>query len=239
MGVLDLLCVTTDLDATTFFGLAYAEDYSSTDVKPQYVVLVKSNTNPSSPTDLAWSVLSKFDGSKLKGYPGSVNGVDTSCTITARGVFTMVGRYKATSSPVDVMANFGIRYDPTALMDNRIEFDGPGVWMNISIADGYHYSGDFTRRSLGYISNGALVHFSLSDTSNTITLATINETTLTLEPTTVWILVNHALTIIMCLLWTSVLALFLILSLCRSSVQLTQTTVDNRTPNSTESQYKP
>ncbi|KAK3830465.1 MAG: hypothetical protein JOS17DRAFT_817441 [Linnemannia elongata] len=185
MGVLDLLCVTTDSDATTFFGFAYAEDYNTAVVKPQYAVLVKSNTNPSSPGDLNWSVVSMFDGSKLNGYPGSVNGVDTSCTMNALGVFTMFGQYTSTATKVP----FGIRYDPTGTMEPRFGYNGRGAWSNITVQDGFNWSGPFNRYALGYTNGGVdaiLVHASLSDTNNTITMATLNESTMTLAPKAVW-----------------------------------------------------
>ncbi|KAG0285281.1 hypothetical protein BGZ96_010439 [Linnemannia gamsii] len=139
MGVLDLLCITTDPDATTFYGLAYAEDYNSTDLKLQYAVLVKSNTNPSSPTNLTWSVVSMFNGSQLNGYPNSVNSVDTSCVMSAQGVFTMLGRYKSTFSSTEIMVPFGIRFDPAGTMDPNFGHKGSGAWMNISVADGFNW----------------------------------------------------------------------------------------------------
>ncbi|KAK3830447.1 MAG: hypothetical protein JOS17DRAFT_746408 [Linnemannia elongata] len=189
MGVLDLLCVTTDPDATTFFGFAYAEDYNTTVVKPQYAVLVKSNTNPSSPGDLNWSVVSMFDGSKLNGYPGSVNAVDTSCTMNTLGVFTMIGQYNSTASFVGTKVPFGIRYDPAGTMEPRFGYDGRGAWSNITVKEGFNWSGPFNRYALGYTNSGAdamLVHASLSDTNNAITMATLNESTLTLAPMAVW-----------------------------------------------------
>ena len=197
MGVLDLLCVTTDPDATTFFGLAYAEDYSNTTVaNPQYAVLVKSNTNPSSPGDLNWSVVSMFDGSKLNGYPGSVNSVDTSCTMNALGVFTMFGRYISTASFAGTKVPFGIRYNPAGTMDPKVGYNGRGAWSNVTIKDGFNWSGPFDRYVLGYTNSSVdamLVHASLSDTNNTITMATLNESTMTLVPMAIWSIVSQSL----------------------------------------------
>ncbi|KAF9537642.1 hypothetical protein EC957_007849 [Mortierella hygrophila] len=108
MGVFNLFCVTTDPDATSFFGFAYAEGYSSTLLQPQYAALVESNTDPTSPGDLNWSVVSKFDGSKLSGYPGT--------------------------------------------MEPRVGYNGRGAWANISVTDGFSWSGPFSRHALGYAS---------------------------------------------------------------------------------------
>ncbi|KAG9069779.1 hypothetical protein KI688_009104 [Linnemannia hyalina] len=92
-GVLNILCVTTDPNAATFFGFAYADDYSTITTNPQLAVRVRSNTNPSSEGDFTWSVVSKLDGSKLNGYPDAVNGVDYSRAINAELVVTVFGRH--------------------------------------------------------------------------------------------------------------------------------------------------
>lgn len=188
-GVLRLLCVTTDPEATTFFGFAYAADYSATTSKPQLAVLVRSNTNPSSEGDLTWSVVSKVDGSKLNGYPGAVTGFDYSCAINAELVFTVFGRHATTSPYTNHKVPFGIRYTPTGAMEPRFGYNGLGVWTNISVSEGLNWSGSFNRRSLGYVGSGAttkLVHAVISETSNNITLAIVNESTMTLEPAAVW-----------------------------------------------------
>lgn len=197
MGKLNLLCLTTDLSATTFFGFAYAEDYDSTLLQPLYAVLVKSNVNPSPSTteNLDWFVVSKIDGSKLSGYPGSINGIDTSCAMNALGVFTMFGQYTSTTPFASTKLPFGIRYDPAGKMDPRVGYNGDGAWSNITVADGFTWSGPFNEYSLGYTNSSAnamLVHASLSDT-NTIALATLDESTMTLAPMAVWSMVSQPL----------------------------------------------
>ncbi|KAG0271605.1 hypothetical protein BGZ96_005748, partial [Linnemannia gamsii] len=124
MGVLDLLCVTTDPASSTFYGFAYAEDYSSSVVQSQYAVLVMSNSSPTAPTDLTWSVVSMIDGSHLNGYPASMTSVDTSCSYSAQGVFTMLGQYKTTPSPDSRKIPFGFRYYPSGTMDSKFRFNG-------------------------------------------------------------------------------------------------------------------
>ncbi|KAK3830446.1 MAG: hypothetical protein JOS17DRAFT_775274 [Linnemannia elongata] len=186
MGVLDLLCVTTDPDATTFFGFAYAEDYNTTVSKPKYAVLIKSNTKPISPGDLTWSVVSMFDSSKLAGNPNSVAAADCSCVLSEQGVFTMFGLTPASLSSSTSKMPFGIRYDPTG-----------GTWMNVTVAAGYTWSGVFSRRSLGYVNNGAskvLVHASISASNNTINLATVNESTRSLSAVGLWITARKTFT---------------------------------------------
>ncbi|KAG0065135.1 hypothetical protein BGZ89_008578 [Linnemannia elongata] len=145
MGVIDLVCVTTDPGATTYYGLAYADDYGQGSKRINYAVLIKSNTKPISPGDLTWSVVSMFDSSKLAGDPYSVTAADCSCVINEQGVFTMFGLSAGAMSTTASTFPFGIRYDPTS-----------GAWMNVTVNAGYTWSGVFSRRSLGYVNNEAL-----------------------------------------------------------------------------------
>ncbi|KAH7050495.1 hypothetical protein BKA57DRAFT_491810 [Linnemannia elongata] len=178
MGVIDLVCVTTDPGATTYYGLAYADDYGQGSKRINYAVLIKSNTKPISPGDLTWSVVSMFDSSKLAGDPYSVTAADCSCVINEQGVFTMFGLSAGAMSTTASTFPFGIRYDPTS-----------GAWMNVTVNAGYTWSGVFSRRSLGYVNNGTskvLVHASISTSNNTIYLATVIESTRTLSPKALW-----------------------------------------------------
>lgn len=189
MGILDLLCVTTDPVSSTFYGFAYAQDFSTSIAQPLYAVLVMSNSSPTSPTDLTWSVVSMIDGSQLNGYPASVTSVDTSCSYNAQGVFTMLGQYNATSSPGSRKIPYGFRYYPSGSMDPKFRFNGVGSWSNITMADGFNWSGSFNKRAMGYVnmtSTMVLIHASISDSNNAVSLATFDESTKTLTPTAVW-----------------------------------------------------
>ncbi|KAG0078008.1 hypothetical protein BGZ90_006108 [Linnemannia elongata] len=138
---------------------------------------------------LKWSVVSKFDASKLSGYPGLINGVDISCAMNALGVFTMFGQYTSTTPFTSTKLPFGIRYDPAGKMNPRVGYNGDGAWSNITVADGFTWSGPFNRYALGYTNSSAnamLVHASFSHTNDTIALATLNESTMTLAPMAVW-----------------------------------------------------
>ncbi|KAF9295654.1 hypothetical protein BGZ88_001724 [Linnemannia elongata] len=181
MGWLDLICVTTDPASTTFYGLAYAPDYS-TDSDSKYVVLIRSNTNPIAPDDLTWSIVSLIEGWKLAGYPYASNGSEYTCSSNAQGVFTMFGRALSDSTS-SIKKPYGIRYNPSGSMDDSFNYRRPGAWQNITVAGGYDWSGGFNRHSLGYVNNAAtkvLVHASISDTNNTINLATVDDSTMSL-----------------------------------------------------------
>lgn len=85
-------------------------------------------------------------------------------------------------------------------MEPKFGYTGLGAWMNISVSEGYNWSGSFNRRALGYVGSGAtamLVHAFISETSNSITLATVNESTMTLAPAAVWNMVCSAVVFVL------------------------------------------
>lgn len=193
MGLLNTICITTDPGVTAFYGLAFAEGYGPNNDKPEYAILVRSNTNPVSSTNITWTTISTFDSSKLAGYPNAAKGVDYSCAYNEQGVFTMFGRTAGGSSSVTTMVPFGVRYNPNGSMDPRFNYQGTGAWMNITVEDGHTWSGGFTRFSLGYVKTGAtkvLVHASISDTKNVVSLATVKDSTGTLAATALWTMVT-------------------------------------------------
>ncbi|KAF9124080.1 hypothetical protein BGX30_001114 [Mortierella sp. GBA39] len=188
MGLIDTICITTDPGVTAFYGLAFAEGYGPNSAKPEHAILVRSNTNPVSSTNITWTTISTFDSSKLTGYPNAAKGVDYSCAYNEQGVFTMFGRTTGGSPSVTTMVPFGVRYDPNGSMDPGFNYLGTGAWMNITV-EGYTWSGGFTRFSLGYVKTGVtkvLVHASISDTNNVVSLATVNDPTGTLAATAAW-----------------------------------------------------
>ncbi|KAF9321129.1 hypothetical protein BGZ91_004596 [Linnemannia elongata] len=189
MGLLDTVCIATNPGVTGFYGLAFAQGYGPNNVKPEYAILVRSNTNPESSTNITWTTISMFDSSKLAGYPNAAKGVDYSCAYNEQGVFTMFGRAERGSSSVMTKVPFGLRYDPNGSMDPSFNYQGTGAWMNLTVGEGHTWSGGFTRFSLGYAKTGAtkvLVHASISDTNNVVSLATVNDSTGTLAVTALW-----------------------------------------------------
>jgi hypothetical protein len=78
-------------------------------------------------------------------------------------------------------------------MDPSFGFKGVGSWSNITVADGFNWSGDFNTRTFGYVNTTSamvLVHASVSGTSNTVSLATFDEDTKTIAPMAVWNMVG-------------------------------------------------
>ncbi|KAF9089164.1 hypothetical protein BGX29_012181 [Mortierella sp. GBA35] len=172
MGILDLVCLTTDPDATTYYGFAYANPESDglgTYAGNEYLnsILVKSNSNPASSKNVTWSVASMTSSRSLdktfNQYYGDI--FKYSCTVNAQGVFTMFGRYQGSIAYGDKDYQItGLRYDPAGTMDPSFNFKGP---------------------ALGYANNGAssvLVHAIITEKTNTPKLATVNEATKTSQP---------------------------------------------------------
>lgn len=58
MGALDLICITTNPESTTFYGFAYADIYECDLYHGcSYNVLAKSNSDPTDPKAMAWSLI--------------------------------------------------------------------------------------------------------------------------------------------------------------------------------------
>ncbi|KAF9130123.1 hypothetical protein BG015_004046 [Linnemannia schmuckeri] len=193
-----LKCVTTDAAATTFYAFAYDRSYDSVypvNRKVYEAILIKSNTNPASPDRLTWSVVSRIDSRSLAGDFDDVNdAAEYSCTTNAQGVFTLLGRY---SGSLSSGTPFGVRYDPTATMDSKFNFKGPGGWMNITIHSNYNWPSSYKEQTLGYVNSGGnsvLVH--AIRTPSSFNIATLNEETKTLTGVASWPqnLTNYATT---------------------------------------------
>lgn len=172
MGILDLCCITADLAATTVYGFAYAKGYdpATPDIPNtnNYTVLVKSNTNPTSPSALTWSLVSMTKSETLTYYdPAYSDGV--SCTVNAQGVFSAFTTFVTPS-----VKPFGIRYDP-----------GLGAWMNLTVDSKYAWKFPYREQKMGYVNN-VLVHAVYGSPPGTIYFATMNEATKTLIPAGVW-----------------------------------------------------
>ncbi|KAF9125333.1 hypothetical protein BG015_004915 [Linnemannia schmuckeri] len=172
MGILDLRCITTDPAATTFYGFAYAKGYDpkTPDIPStaNYTVLVKSNTNPSSPSALTWSLVSMTKSETLTYYDPAYSKGFT-CAVNAQGVFSAF-----TSFVTPSVKSFGIRYDP-----------GLGAWMSLAVDPKYAWPFPFLEQKLGYVNN-VLTHAVFSSLTGTIYFATMNEATKTLIPAGVW-----------------------------------------------------
>ncbi|KAG0065137.1 hypothetical protein BGZ89_008580 [Linnemannia elongata] len=190
MGVLDIICLTTDPDSTAFYGFAYADsnDCNFRRGSCTNYVLVKSNTNPTSGSTVTWSLVSKINNKNMTGNPIYIYNTRFSCAINAQGVFTMFGW----TYYLDRLAiPFGVRYDPAGTMDAKYNFQGSGAWMNVTIDQAYNWTGSTNKHTLGYVNNGVttdLVHAVISGDGNNIYVAKVDESTKTLTAAGNWAL---------------------------------------------------
>ncbi|KAF9146015.1 hypothetical protein BGX30_005111 [Mortierella sp. GBA39] len=189
MGVLDIICLTTDPDSTAFYGFAYAYSYDCSYCS--YNVLVKSNANPTSGSTLTWSLVSKIDSKNITGTAVDMY-AQFSCAINAQGVFTMFGWTRDSGgSYSNPEITYGVRYDPAGTMDANYNFQGSGAWMNVTIDKAYNWAGTSSQHILGYVNNGGttdLVHTVLSGNENTIYVAKVDEATKILTAAGTWVL---------------------------------------------------
>ncbi|KAK3819388.1 MAG: hypothetical protein JOS17DRAFT_756330 [Linnemannia elongata] len=189
MGVLDIICLTTDPDSTTFYGFAYANIYDCYNDCSNNV-LVKSQANPVSGKNITWSLVSMINSRNLTRSEFSIKFdsiASYSCSVNAQGVFTMFGWALGDGK----VMTYGLRYDPAATMDAKYNFQGSGAWMNLTIDRAYNWTESDRQHKLGYVNNGViteLVHSVLSSDGSKIYLAKVDETTKTLTAAGNWAL---------------------------------------------------
>lgn len=191
MGVLNLSCVTTDPDATTFYAFAYASEYvcKVSGSRCYNNVLIKSNANPTDPKAMTWTLVSRIDSRSMIGSVGYVYKTDFSCIMNAQGVFTMFGWNRDLYDNGSDVAPFGLRYDPAGKMDAKYDFKGPGAWMNVTVDRAHELTSSSTVHRLGYVNN-ELVHVLLNEGANRINLAKVDEATKTLTSVGKWSMVS-------------------------------------------------
>ncbi|KAF9332124.1 hypothetical protein BGZ91_011829 [Linnemannia elongata] len=185
MGVLDIGCLTTDPDSTTFYGFAFANNYDCPPIDGcTNHVLVKSNANPTSGSTLSWSLVSKISSRSLNMTFFFTEDVHLSCAINTQGVFTMFGWISDLSNSRRAVP-FDVRYDPAGTMDARYNFKGSGAWMNMAVDKAYNWTETIVQHKLGYVNNGGttdLVHAMISDDDNKIYIAKVDEATMAQVP---------------------------------------------------------
>lgn len=180
MGLLNLECATSDAAGTTLYGLAYGSDYLRTvkdnpSTSYDRVILIKSNTAPSTAQDMVWSVVSTFRLDLLF----KLSGTKPTCAVDDQGVFTVVSFF---SSATPLMPPGGFRYDPTTVTPPALAgvTTGPGTWSNISFATGYGWDNDIQSSALFSLktSTGAnqLVHALAGGSKGGISFGTLAPT---------------------------------------------------------------
>ncbi|KAK3841653.1 MAG: hypothetical protein J3R72DRAFT_444660 [Linnemannia gamsii] len=108
-GTLNLDCIASDPASSVFYGIANAR--SAENYTNEYTILVKSNTNPSNPGNLNWSIVSKVEISKTRYRYPLINTVV--CAVSSGGEFSAF-YYNPNSMTVTgpVLEPVGVRFDP-------------------------------------------------------------------------------------------------------------------------------
>ncbi|KAF9537817.1 hypothetical protein EC957_007646 [Mortierella hygrophila] len=199
MGRLDVLCLTSTPDSSTFYGLDVAnsfDDLSNSYRSGSSVIIYKSNSNPTSPASLTWSVVSRIPSNDLNLYGQG----EHTCTVNANGVFTFF--FQNYTSAASRTVPSGYRYDPYGLpgSDTLIGAKGSGTWRPFKVDPNYQWvaaawptGSNQINQALGYVSSPAgpyLVHCMLG--GSTLIIASHNETSndLTLSKVGTWTLPN-------------------------------------------------
>ncbi|KAG9320020.1 hypothetical protein KVV02_002072 [Mortierella alpina] len=196
MGGNTFNCLTTDSGATTFYGMIFADDYAISKYRThqnRVVAVVKSNTNPSSPLSMTWSVVSKIGFESLTGQVTQAQPPEMAkCAISSKGVFSLLVHfgYNSAGSPGPEGPRV-YQYDPNGkTMDASFNYRGAGSWSNVTvdptdpaITGPYWFS-----PQLQYVYNGqmeTLVLSFLGDKYN-VELFVLKEVTNTLAHAATW-----------------------------------------------------
>ncbi|KAF9964772.1 hypothetical protein BGZ70_005961 [Mortierella alpina] len=194
MGATALNCLTTDAEATTFYGVIFGDDYAINKYPNRQtgvVAIVKSNTSPASPLSITWSVVSKI------GYM-SLTGLETAppkqalCAINSKGVFTFLIHFghKPASSP-GLSGPRVYQFNPNGkTMDASFNYKGTGSWSNVTvesahpvIAGPYWFS---PRLQLAYNGQVETLILSFIGSEFNVELSALNEASNTLAYAASW-----------------------------------------------------
>ncbi|KAF9982518.1 hypothetical protein BGZ75_006106 [Mortierella antarctica] len=194
MGGNTFNCLTTDSGATTFYGMIFADDYAISKYptrQTSVVAVVKSNTNPSSPLSMTWSLVSKIGFESLTGQVTQPNEM-AKCAINSKGVFSLLVHfgYRSAGSPGPEGPRI-YQYDPNGkTMDASFNYKGAGSWSNVTVdsTDPAITGPHWFSPQLQYVYNGqveTLVLSFLGDEYN-VELFVLKEVTNTLAHAATW-----------------------------------------------------
>ncbi|KAF9930587.1 hypothetical protein FBU30_000290 [Linnemannia zychae] len=134
MGILKFNCMTTDPSGTTLYGLSNADRYQAPRLSQGWyknMVLVKSNTNPSSVKSINWSFVSSYSSEKLSISNGALT--VAGCAVSSQGIVTFVAAH-VSFNQADPYSKYitALRYDPTGATDPVLS-QGTGSWTPLTL----------------------------------------------------------------------------------------------------------
>ncbi|CAO3568825.1 unnamed protein product [Mortierella alpina] len=193
MGATALNCVTTDPEATTFYGLIFGDDYAISKYPNRHtgvVALVKSSTSPADPLSMTWSTVSKIGYKSLTGLENAPP-EHAFCAINSKSVFTFLIHFGHQSAGSLLPAGPRIyQFNPNGeTMDVSFNYKGTGSWSNVTIESTnpvivhqFWYS-----PRLQFVYDGPVETLIYSYFNNfSLELSTLNEATNTLVHAATW-----------------------------------------------------
>ncbi|KAG0214050.1 hypothetical protein BGX28_002916 [Mortierella sp. GBA30] len=184
----------TDPSGSTLYGLTWEYNYSNQrTMGTEYVVLVKSNTNPVDLNSTSWSLVSYIDSrnvTKIGSYFMSGAG-DITCAVSSTGVFAAISYYTQTSytsngSPA------GIMYDPAGTMAPEYYYSGAGAWSNVAVSFSYNWQSSSQYQYMFWTKLGGttetLVHFLSPYFGSAMTIGQLDTNIKQLIPVANWTL---------------------------------------------------
>lgn len=198
MGVLEFDCVTTNAEATTFYGLTNAainRNAYGAAANNMNIVLVKSNISPTSLATTNWSFLSSYSSLNLATKDNIP--LTAGCAVSSKGVVTFVAaHYMFLSSRPYSEHAVALRWDPLGSLDPA-RSQGSGGWSLLTLSPAF---GPVTleKISLYYTTvagvetlNIAFVDDPTTAKDPSMVFGTYNEATKTFNPTGRWALVTN------------------------------------------------
>ncbi|KAG0269976.1 hypothetical protein DFQ27_001237 [Actinomortierella ambigua] len=151
MGQLEVECFATDELSMVLYAFAYGFDQSrgNSYEDRQIGILLKSNSAPSGPTGVTWSVVSTVRQDSLRFLR-----MAPACVVDPSGVFVAFSsRTNLNSQDPSNDRPGGIMYDPT-LTPTR-NSTGPGGWANINVPNTYPWKDDGSPSTVFYINDAS------------------------------------------------------------------------------------
>ncbi|KAF9080113.1 hypothetical protein BGX29_002565 [Mortierella sp. GBA35] len=154
MGQLEASCF-AQVSGNTLYALAFGYDHtvpSSTSGASAVVVLLKSNTSPSSPSALTWEVVSTIPRDSLFSFGDSPR---LQCLVDPNGGFLAwsYNTYRPGQGPAAQSRPGGFRYDPS--LPEGAGSKGKGGWANVETPMSYSWTSSLAGGDLFYVKEGS------------------------------------------------------------------------------------
>ncbi|KAK3830466.1 MAG: hypothetical protein JOS17DRAFT_791172 [Linnemannia elongata] len=131
-----------DPEQTIIYGLVYgysSDKQQSRGYQRDVIILIKSQANPSSISDIKWSVVSTFPSSTWLTPMITHSNPQLACAVSSDEVFTALSFGAPVNRGASAIRTFsGIRYNPVGQMGPEYGVTGGGVWVAVDISSRYN-----------------------------------------------------------------------------------------------------